>query len=300
MNRHLQQLLGILGMAATTSCFGSPTPLAPGLRGSVGLPYHGVQTDAVELPMRSPGFVRLRPKGENHFGRPRLVAALSEVAKRIEEQLPGGPPLVIGDLGAEWGGKIPRHNSHRTGRDVDLLWFLMTPTQIPIVNPGFVHLGPDGLAPLYGTGQYVQLDIEREWLLVRELLNSPEIGVQFLFVSEPVEGLLIEHARARGEPAELIWRAETVMLQPGDSAPHDDHLHLRIACSPEEMVLGCEGGGPYWEWLPAQQEFHWGPSEAEDIANSDPPPADENSVPANAESSVAQQAEPPTPQPGGT
>jgi penicillin-insensitive murein endopeptidase len=41
------------------------------------------------------------------------------------------------------------------------------------------------------------------------------------------------------------------MLQPGDSLPHDDHLHLRIACSPDEIQSGCSGGGPYWEWLPA-------------------------------------------------
>ena len=40
------------------------------------------------------------------------------------------------------------------------------------------------------------------------------------------------------------------MLQPQDSLPHDDHLHLRIACSPEEIQAGCSGGGPYWEWLP--------------------------------------------------
>ena len=31
---------------------------------------------------------------------------------------------------------------------------------------------------------------------------------------------------------------------------HDDHLHVRIACSPEEIQAGCSGGGPYWEWLP--------------------------------------------------
>jgi penicillin-insensitive murein endopeptidase len=41
------------------------------------------------------------------------------------------------------------------------------------------------------------------------------------------------------------------MLQPADSLPHDDHLHLRTACTPDEAVVGCEGGGPYWSWLPA-------------------------------------------------
>jgi hypothetical protein len=27
-------------------------------------------------------------------------------------------------------------------------------------------------------------------------------------------------------------------------------MHLRTACTPEEAVIGCEGGGPYWPWLP--------------------------------------------------
>jgi penicillin-insensitive murein endopeptidase len=74
--------------------------------------------------------------------------------------------------------------------------------------------------------------------------------VQFLFISKPLEALLMDYARARGEPLELQDRAQTVMLQPRDSLPHDDHLHLRVACSPEEIQAGCSGGGPYWEWLP--------------------------------------------------
>ncbi len=62
--------------------------------------------------------------------------------------------------------------------------------------------------------------------------------------------MVIEYARARGEDPELVWYAESVLLQPGDSASHDDHLHLRIACTPDEAVAGCLGGGPYWPWLP--------------------------------------------------
>jgi len=32
-------------------------------------------------------------------------------------------------------------------------------------------------------------------------------------------------------------------------------LHLRIACSPDASVQGCEGGGPYWSWLPPPSEL---------------------------------------------
>jgi len=231
-------------------CFAAPTPLAPGLDGSVGMPNLGVQTGASQLPISGRGFVRYRPQGKNHWGRPRLVAALERIAGEIDSELPGGV-LVIGDLGAQRGGRIPGHASHRSGRDVDLLFYALTPAGASIVSPGFVRYEGDGLAVEPDSGDYLRLDVARQWLLVKKLVTSPEIGVQFLFISQPLEALLMDYARARGEPLELQDRAQTVMLQPRDSLPHDDHLHLRIACSPEETQAGCSGGGPYWEWLPA-------------------------------------------------
>ena len=231
-------------------CFGTPTPLAPGLSGSVGVPHHGVLTDAIELPTDGPGFVRYRMNGLNHWGNPRLVRAVEKAAKAIHDEMPGGAPLVVGDLSAKVGGKIPHHQSHRTGRDVDLPWFLTSPGGVSVKNPGFVPVGADGLASLTPEGGYLRLDVPREWRLVKELITSDEIDVQWMFCSEEVEALLVDYARARGERADVVWHAETVLMQPGDSLSHDDHIHMRIACTPEEMVSGCEGGGPRWEWLP--------------------------------------------------
>jgi penicillin-insensitive murein DD-endopeptidase len=242
-------LAGLLGLLLA-GCFSAPTPLAPGLGGSVGMPNLGVQTGAVELPASGRGFQRYRPQGKNHWGRPRLVSTLARVAAEIEQELPGGT-LVIGDLGAKTGGQIPGHASHRSGRDVDLLFYALTPAGAAVPSPGFVRYEADGLAVVPDADDYVRLDVPREWLLVKKLVSDRELGVQFLFISRPLEALLMDYARARGEPLELQYRAQTVMLQPGDSLPHDDHLHLRIACSPEEIQAGCSGGGPYWDWLPA-------------------------------------------------
>ena len=237
---------------ASSGCFGSPTPLAPAVTGSVGVPHHGVQTGARELPVRGTGFRRLRPKSPNYWGNERLVALIERVARAVHEKKPGGYPMLVGDLSARRGGKIPGHNSHRTGRDVDFLWYVTTPSGAPIPNPGFVKIGTDGIAKVHGRGdpEFVRLDVERQWLQVRELLTAPEAKIQWIFASRSVEALLIDYARARGEPDELVWHAETVLLQPGDSSPHDDHFHVRIACTPDEAVAGCEGGGPRWEWLP--------------------------------------------------
>jgi penicillin-insensitive murein DD-endopeptidase len=257
VTRSAGSLFALLAFAALPSaCLSTPTPLAPGLSGTVGVPNQGVLTEAEELPVRGDGFVRYRPQGSHYFGRPRLVHALEKAAADVAQQAPGGAPLAIGDLSAKTGGRIPGHDSHRSGRDVDLLFMVMTPSGIPIPSPGFVRFEGDGLALVPDSKDYIRIDIDREWLLLRSLLTSREVGVQFMFVCHEVEALLIDHARALGEPADLVWRAETVMLQPSDSLPHDDHVHLRIACNPDEAVAGCSGGGPRWEWLEPYAPVH--------------------------------------------
>jgi penicillin-insensitive murein endopeptidase len=223
------------------------------------------------LPISGSGYVRFRPHGRFYWGHPGLVRMIETVAATLAQQAPGAPPLVVGDLSAREGGKIERHHSHRTGRDVDFLWFVTTPDGAPVMSPGFVRVGSDGLAHVPGTDEYVRLDVQREWSLFRALLLSAAGSVQWLFVSRDVEALLVDYARARGEDPALLWRAETTMLQPGDSAAHDDHVHLRIACSGEDAVHGCIGGGPHWEWLAPWPELGpLPPAWLEQVAHDDP------------------------------
>jgi penicillin-insensitive murein DD-endopeptidase len=260
-----------LGALLASGCFNTPTPLAPGLHGTVGVPNRGVLTESEELPVRGPGFVRYRPQSTHYFGRPRLVHALQSAAAHVTQLAPGGAPLSIGDLSAKTGGRIPGHDSHRSGRDVDLLFLVTTPAGASVPSPGFVRFEGDGLARVPDSPDYVRLDVPRQWLLLRSLLTSPEIGVQFMFVCREIEALLIDHARALGEPDALVWQAETVMLEPSDSLSHDDHVHLRIACSPEEAVAGCSGGGPRWQWLPPNEPVRpLGTQDWDEIAKDDP------------------------------
>ena len=139
-------LVSLTVLVTSTGCFSTPTPLAPGLHGSVGVPNRGVLTEAEELPVRGAGFVRYRPQGTHYFARPRLVHALQAAAATVLQQAPGGAPLYIGDLSAKTGGRIPGHDSHRSGRDVDLLFLVTTPSGAPVRSPGFVKFEGDGLA----------------------------------------------------------------------------------------------------------------------------------------------------------
>jgi penicillin-insensitive murein endopeptidase len=120
---------------------------------------------------------------------------------------------------------------------------------VPVKSPGFVHFGADGLAHDDASGRWVRLDVPREWLLVRALVQDPEARVQWIFVSDVVQAMLVEWALARGDSTEAIRRAQAVMLQPSHGGVHDDHIHVRTACSPDEMVAGCRSSGPRRTWL---------------------------------------------------
>lgn len=248
--------VAVLSAAAVVACVGTVTPLAPSLRGSVGTPSHGVLTEGVELPVSGLGYERFRSGSPNYWGVPRLVAAVQSAAAAVAQAVPGGPPLVVGDFSARTGGKIPHHASHRTGRDVDLLYYFTDVYMQPVKSPGFVNVASDSIASVPGTRQFLRLDVEREWQLLRTLLTNPNIEILWMFVSRDIKALMVQQALALGEPSWLIWRAEQVMYQPRDSATHDDHIHLRIACSATERPLGCDGGGPYWPWFASLEPQH--------------------------------------------
>ena len=233
-------------LSALVGCIGAPSPLAPGVRGSIGLPHRGCLTGGAPLPDKGEGFERFR-KHDVRWGNPRLVSAIRTAAAAVHKARPGGAPVLVGDMSFQSGGFAEGHRSHRNGRDADLILYALTPDGRSVRAPGFINYGPDGLA--VHEGKFYRLDVEREWLLIKALVTTPGADVQWLFLASWLEALIIEHARARGESDEVVHRAESVLLQPGDSTPHADHLHLRIACTPDELVAGCAGGGPRWRWL---------------------------------------------------
>lgn len=263
-------------------CIGVPSPLAPAFSGSVGVPHHGVLTRGAALPDSGAGFKRLRNDGMR-WAQERLVRAIERAAARVSLERPG-TALVVGDLSAKSGGRIDRHRSHRTGRDADLLFFVLTPAGVAVENSGFPHFGADALAETERREQpFVRLDIERSWLLVKALVDDTDARVQRLFVARWVEALLVEHARARGEDDELVWRAAQVLRQPSDSFPHDDHLHVRIACSFEEQLAGCVDNGPRWSWQGRAESVHVPDAEILSALLEDSPATD-----ASAESAIGE------------
>jgi penicillin-insensitive murein endopeptidase len=226
----------------------TPTPLAPALGGSLGMPHRGLLTDGVALPKEGEGFRFLRDN-DRRYAIPRFAAALTRAAKAVSDARPGGT-VLFGDLSAERGGQLLPHFSHRSGRDADVLLFATTVDGAPTTASGFVHFGRDGLAWDPKQQRYLRLDVERQWLFVRTLLEDESARVQWVFVSRVVRSLLLEWAQARGESEEMLFRAAEVMAQPHPGGAHDDHIHVRTACTAEDFARGCEPSGTVRAWWP--------------------------------------------------
>ncbi len=152
------------------------------------------------------------------------------------------------------GGRHSRHRSHRSGRDVDLLYYLTGAAGLPVEPRGRVAFSRFGVAPDLETGELVVFDDARNWHLVRTLLSDPRLEVQWIFCSRGVKSRLLRHALASEPDRTLLLRASYVLAQPMNAAPHDDHFHVRVLCSPDERALGCRDTAPIWPWLRGGQD----------------------------------------------
>jgi murein endopeptidase len=180
------------------------------------------------------------------YGSDELVEVLLYGAAQVAEQFPG-TITWFGNLGRQQGGDIPYSVSHNSGRDADVAFFYLDDAGDPIDPPDLLPLGPQLVATHEGVRYH--LDAARTWAFAEALLTHPEAQVQFLFVSNPIRRELLAYARAHGADREVIRRAEAVMSQPGRSNPHDDHLHVRLYCTEEDVGAGCENGGRTHAWV---------------------------------------------------
>src|SRR5262249_61038703 len=69
-------------------------------------------------------------------------------------------------------------------------------------------------------------------------------AVQWIFIYQPLANRLVDYAQQVGEPEALVARARKTLRQPGDSARHDDHMHVRVYCAAADRAYGCVDIGP--------------------------------------------------------
>jgi penicillin-insensitive murein endopeptidase len=264
-------------------CVG-PGMLTDGTSVSVGTHASGALRSAAKLPFRGPGYnmpKRWRERNRN-FGTDELVVLVRRVARRVNKRYRGSI-LGVADISPLGGGPTKEHGSHRSGRDVDLLYYAVSADNKSLAPTVMIKFDASGVgaAPSQPTNQPtnaksqpanakaqpssgtkpqnasaeknaaatddVQFDLKRNWAMIKALVTDPEVPVQWIFVGRGLIKLMLAHARKTKEPNELIQRAAEVLRQPGDASPHMDHLHVRVFCSPSDRHQGCiDRGPPRW------------------------------------------------------
>jgi penicillin-insensitive murein DD-endopeptidase len=210
---------------------------------SYGRPSRGYLIDGVRFPDRGDGFTSRDNWIErgNRYGTNELVELLKGVSKRMKKHAKE-VRLVVADLSGHGGGPATKfHRSHQTGRDVDLLYYMRDREGKPYEPHAMIAV--DRTLSAKDRSGYT-IDVPRTWKLVRDLLTAQEAYVQYIFMYQPIAQRLIEHAQSIGDDPVIIARAIKACRQPGDSAPHDDHMHVRIYCPAEDRPFGCVDIGP--------------------------------------------------------
>ncbi|XXX75948.1 penicillin-insensitive murein endopeptidase [Sorangium sp. So ce134] len=198
---------------------------------SKGAPNRGRLTGAVRL--RSSRHLKTR-EGARTWGLPVLVKALRRAAFQVAKKH-GDSALLVGDLSARAGGPLDGHNSHQTGRDADVGFYVVNSRGKTLRTDRFVAFDDKGNAiGLPGA----RFDDMRNWAFVEALLQDRQAGVKYLFVTDALKARLLAYAAKKRVPAELRGRAAAAMMSPRDADLHNDHFHIRVTCPPS-MRAAC-------------------------------------------------------------
>ena len=238
--------------------------LAPRPRGeadsvaSYGYANDGVLVDAVPLPESGPGYVRAKQGEDTRWAAPVMRDLLERAASTVARSMPGGAPLVIGDISARHGGQHSRHGSHQTGRDVDVLFYILDASGRSLRGSGFYAFDEQGASSISTPGAPVRglelFDTARNWAFVRALLTDPEAPAQWIFCANGIKARLLMYAALHERDPRVLVRAAYVLHQPSSGNPHRDHFHVRIACTASERARGCLDPGPVWPWIRLENE----------------------------------------------
>ena len=163
---------------------------------SIGAPNDGRLTRGVPLPESKTW--HLPEDRTRAFATSETIAALTTSLQAYGQRFPDAEPVQVGDLSARRGGKISGHQSHQTGRDVDIR--LITNA----ASGGF--------------------NAERNWFLVKNLIDSGDVRAIFLNATEQTWLRAAAVADVGAESAEPYF--VRIDHEPG----HTIHMHVRFAC----------------------------------------------------------------------
>jgi len=178
---------------------------------SIGFPNGGALLNGRQMPLSGKWEV-INPK--ETWGTDETIQFIQTAINIVHELFPDTPPLYIGDISDPNGGRLNLHTSHQSGRDADL---------------GFYYKGGKGI--WHRTGNSKNLDLPRNWALVRALVVHTD--VQVILLDRRIQKLLFKYALSIGEDRDWL---HSVFQHPGGRGKtiirherrHRTHYHVRF------------------------------------------------------------------------
>ncbi len=178
---------------------------------SIGSVSGGILVNPVPIPP-DPAWTIIDPSGA--FATTETVAFMRAAVETVRDLFPDTPAIGIGDISFAEGGRMKRHITHQSGRDVDF---------------GFYYKAGPRDALLVGTE--ANLDIPRNWALLRALLVRTD--VETILLDLRIQRLFYAHAVKIGEDRD--WLAGVFQYVKGDPKAavvhvpgHRTHYHVRF------------------------------------------------------------------------
>jgi len=142
------------------------------------------------------------------------ITSLETGIATVNELFPDTHPVRIGDVSDADGGRLKRHLSHQSGRDVDVCFYFKGG------EPGHFVVGTDK-----------NLDLPRNWALVRAWVTRTDVDV--ILLDTRIQRLLYRYALSIGEDKDWLdhvfqfsrgYREAIVQHVRG----HRNHYHVRF------------------------------------------------------------------------
>jgi len=151
------------------------------------------------------------------YATPETIAAVKEAVAHVKELFPNTVDAVIGDLSRPKGGSYYPHESHQSGRDVDIGYYQVDNRE----RTSFVATTP------------WSLDAEKTWALIESMLAGDK--VEYIFMDYSLQRVLYFYAAKRGLSREELSR---IFQYPRGrsvrlgiirySRGHYHHMHVRF------------------------------------------------------------------------
>ena len=186
---------------------------------SIGFTNSGALMGGIQMP-EDPRWHIVNPR--ETWGTQETIEGLRTAIITVNDAFPNTPPLNLGDISDEDGGRLNRHVSHQAGRDADV---------------GFYFT--DG-SPWYTPGNHGTLDLPRNWALVRAFVVHSDIEI--ILLDSRIQRELYEYALSIGE--DPAWLATIFQYPNGNrqsivrhARGHGTHYHVRFY-NPRAQELG--------------------------------------------------------------